>query len=305
MANRIKIRHGNGKPTTDNLLPYELGWNGSILYINNNGTITALGGTGAYLPITGGRMTGRLELADGSSVYSQYSPMLYLRAGTDDDYQKMGSIFANGATVNNKRVIDRLYLRQYSYNSTTGETLEKWDQYRLPVVTADKTGSNTYEILTNKTAVAVNQGGTGATSAAGARTNLGLGSIATMASTDYLPVSGGTMNNEKAITFQITRKKDDGPSWAFNPLKVIDNASNDFFHIGVYGTANVLNYAYFGSNIYNSTNNFRIYSDGNIMAQGCSVIRDSGTTNRRIFITDTASTPSGAVEGDLVLVKVT
>jgi hypothetical protein len=86
MANRIKIRHGNGEPTTDNLLPYELGWNGSILYINNNGTITALGGTGAYLPITGGRMTGRLELADGSSVYSQYSPMLYLRAGADDDY---------------------------------------------------------------------------------------------------------------------------------------------------------------------------------------------------------------------------
>jgi hypothetical protein len=61
--------------------------------------------------------------------------------------------------------------------------------------------SNTYEILTNKTAVAVSQGGTGATSAADARTNLGLGSIATMASTDYLPVSGGKMNDEKTITF--------------------------------------------------------------------------------------------------------
>lgn len=39
MANRFTIRHGSGIPTTNNLLPYELGWNGTSLYINNNNVI--------------------------------------------------------------------------------------------------------------------------------------------------------------------------------------------------------------------------------------------------------------------------
>lgn len=58
MANRFTIRHGSGTPTEDNLLPYELGWDGSSLYINNNGNITKVGGEGSFLPITGGTMTG-------------------------------------------------------------------------------------------------------------------------------------------------------------------------------------------------------------------------------------------------------
>ena len=46
MANRIKIRRGNGIPTTSSLLPYELGWNtaNKILYINdNNNAIEGIG----------------------------------------------------------------------------------------------------------------------------------------------------------------------------------------------------------------------------------------------------------------------
>ncbi len=69
MANRLIIRHGNSAPTTTDLLPYELGWDGSILYINSNGTITALGGAGAYLPITGGTLTGNLSVT-GSASFS-------------------------------------------------------------------------------------------------------------------------------------------------------------------------------------------------------------------------------------------
>ena len=48
------------------------------------------------------------------------------------------------------------------------------------------TWGNWYKILTSKTAVTIEQGGTGATTAAGARTNLGLGSIATETATNYL-----------------------------------------------------------------------------------------------------------------------
>lgn len=59
MANRIQIRHGTTAPTTDDLLPYELGWsdNTDLLYINDGNNIVPVqpsypisvnnGGTGA------------------------------------------------------------------------------------------------------------------------------------------------------------------------------------------------------------------------------------------------------------------
>lgn len=68
MANRIKIRHGSGTPTTDNLLPYELGWNGTALYINNNGAVKRIGDD-VYLPLTGGTLTGNLSVT-GSVSFS-------------------------------------------------------------------------------------------------------------------------------------------------------------------------------------------------------------------------------------------
>lgn len=43
MENRIITRHGSGVPDDSKLLPYELGWNGNVLYINNNGTVVGIG----------------------------------------------------------------------------------------------------------------------------------------------------------------------------------------------------------------------------------------------------------------------
>lgn len=48
--------------------------------------------------------------------------------------------------------------------------------------------------------VGIAQGGTGATTAAGARTNLGLGSMATQNSGDYLPITGGTVTGPAGFT---------------------------------------------------------------------------------------------------------
>lgn len=62
------------------------------------------------------------------------------------------------------------------------------ETYNLPSLTASS--STSYDILTSKSAVTIAQGGTGATSASAARTNLGLGTMATEAASDYLPISG-------------------------------------------------------------------------------------------------------------------
>lgn len=49
----------------------------------------------------------------------------------------------------------------------------------------------------------VAQGGTGATTAAGARANLGLGSMATQNSGDYLPLTGGTVTGASGFTSSL------------------------------------------------------------------------------------------------------
>ena len=68
MANRIQIRHGSSTPTTTNLLPYELGWDGDSLYINNGKStqsVVCIGGTG--FSIAANKITGTLSVAHGGT----------------------------------------------------------------------------------------------------------------------------------------------------------------------------------------------------------------------------------------------
>lgn len=62
---------------------------------------------------------------------------------------------------------------------------------------ADTGASNFYQLLDTSAAVTVAQGGTGATTAANARTNLGLGSAATCAATAFLAASGCAADSAK------------------------------------------------------------------------------------------------------------
>lgn len=182
MANRIQIRRGSGTPTSNNLLQYELGWDttNKKLYIKSgSGTAssdyTQISPNGLYLPLSGGTMTGALKLSNASGIYTEGGPIFYWFSGSASSYQKQGAIFTTASTVNSKKVCERFYFREYSYNSSTGAATENWDQYRLPVVAADKTSANTYEILTSKSAVTIAQGGTSATTAGAAANNLLLG----------------------------------------------------------------------------------------------------------------------------------
>lgn len=64
-GNRIQIRRGSGTPS--DLLGYELGWDytNKILYIanveNNAGILRKIGGEGAFLPLSGGTLSGTLH----------------------------------------------------------------------------------------------------------------------------------------------------------------------------------------------------------------------------------------------------
>ena len=140
----------------------------------------------AYLKLSGGTLTGELKVnADISRRGSGYTFFAKL-TDTSDKFRA-----GLAATTEN-----RLYFREAK---TTGASYH--DVYYLPVPeNSSTTADAVYYILTSKSAVTVAQGGTGATSALNARTNLGvngkewnscsLGSFNATASSVTLPSSG-------------------------------------------------------------------------------------------------------------------
>ncbi len=82
---------------------------------------------------------------------------IYYDAGANDGYTK-----------------SQWHFRQYSWNATKSTTpLTYYDNFYLPNTTSGLTANGSYAILTSKSAVTIAQGGTGATTAAAALTNLG------------------------------------------------------------------------------------------------------------------------------------
>ena len=74
-----------------------------------------------------------------------------------------------------------------------------------------------------------------------------------------------TLVDEAEITYTIERKDPNrSGGWAYEPFKVAGNDGAVFANIGVYGSADAMNYMYFGEGTYNSTANVRITSLGSI-----------------------------------------
>lgn len=131
----------------------------SNLYVNGNATISGNATFKAY-PI----------------LQSLQYPGLYLEATTTGE-NRMGAIFMTGTTVgtSSRWVPQRMGFREYSYNSSTGTVNTDYSEtFYLPAVTSGLSEAKSYYILTNKSAITIAQGGTGATTSDDAISNLGL-----------------------------------------------------------------------------------------------------------------------------------
>lgn len=115
----------------------------------------------------------------GSSIYTSStatSPRLYFKQADGENIGNIGIVTAKTNDVQRTHAVEFI---QYSYDDS-GNIQTIGENYRLPIVNANMTASQMYTILTTKSAVTIGQGGTGATSASGARENLGITDIATI-----------------------------------------------------------------------------------------------------------------------------
>ena len=124
--------------------------------------------TGYVLYVNGNTyVKGNINLTGPGSRYKYVS--FYQSSGSNVGYIRYDSGNATNVTTG------RFRFQQYSGNATaTTSASEYYESFSLPTTAQGLTASADYVILTSKTAVTVAQGGTGATTAADARTNLGI-----------------------------------------------------------------------------------------------------------------------------------
>lgn len=251
MANRLQIRHGSTSPTSSDLLSYELGWDGNDLYINNNGTIKNVAEhiASGYLPLTGGTLTGNLNMGT-TSMVNGAKIVWYSKHNNDSTSRQIWAGYANDANT------------FYLYDSTN----------QSGIIQSTAAGSTAF--YGNATsATKATQDGNGDT-----------------ISSTYLKLSGGTMSGNLTIT-----KAGEVNIYANNTVQ----GHNISLCAGTSGKGG----------IYDNTNSkWIVYAESNgtvVLNGGAQQIITKGTVGTRsVYVTTTSSVPSGAVAGDIVLVKV-
>ena len=136
--------------------------------------------THSYLPLSGGTLTGNLNMSDGKYVIITPSDTTNLK--------KAAMIIRSN---------ERLSFYQYPQNNSYSEI------YQLPAVDTSITSHKYYFILTSRDPVTVAQGGTGATTAANALSNLGAASSSHNHDSTYVKKAGDTMTGALDINTNI------------------------------------------------------------------------------------------------------
>ena len=104
-----------------------------------------------------------------------------------------------------------------------------------------------------------------------------------------LPLAGGTMsgsiimNNETSISAKIARKVDGGTGWSYAPYRFTGNDNAMFAQIGAYGSANLLNYTFIGSNNWDGAN-LRVYPDGSTWTSTLTIQKGTVATNTYVDV---------------------
>lgn len=161
--------------------------------------------THSYLPLTGGTLTGYLTLQNNDTY-----PRLFFKSSSYDGSQ--GEMFYY---MPNNAASSYFHFRQFCRSSEDYSLLSTYEDFKLPQTTADRTSNGYYNILTTKSAVTVAQGGTGATTAADARTNLGI-------TPANIGAASSTLVRGQMKTFTIAGDKD-------HYYPVVFNVDSEYF----------------------------------------------------------------------------
>lgn len=97
--------------------------------------------------------TGQARLFNSSGIWrANAGPNFWFwRSDSTTQANTLALIFANTQTVNGKACMERFYIREYSYDASTGDQKNNWENYYLPTVNAGRTTNASYQILTTKT----------------------------------------------------------------------------------------------------------------------------------------------------------
>lgn len=332
MANRIKIRHGSTTPSTNDLLPYELGWDGTnlALYINNNGTRAKIGGEGLFLPLTGGILTDNLIVQKAGDAYviaknTSTNNMIYLDAGSSVNH----GIWSSGYYDGNNYISNGKWL---VYRDGNGDIILNGNANTATTANGLVDGTSTMSSAYNKAGLNYSDytwlaGWNGYELRAVDKTQFAQASH----THSYLPLSGGTVTGTLTVGSSSAVSSSSHALWTtgitvhdtrFDTIGVtsLSKAINFFFssndmpdsnwwsgmHVaGWTGDYNAWELVGPAHNTDQRTKNLYIRVGRTSTGWGSwrALVTSSDTTSRRIFVTTSASVPSGASNGDIVLVK--
>lgn len=181
---------------------------------SKNAVTVAQGGTGATNASGAIANLGAVDLTSAQSISGKksFTTDLVIKGNAPAIQQanSAGTVMAQewltNDTINNIMHGEYYDFQVYSYNSSNGAIKTYYERYVLPRVNADRTNNATYSILTSKNAVTIDQGGTGATSAAGAIANLGAVDLTSAQSISGLKqfTGGISLATSRGIVMQST-----------------------------------------------------------------------------------------------------